>query len=187
MADRWSTARGLLSRRTCPRRSRIREAHLPAKHSSSSPQARLSRPHAHSCRPLDHQGQAAQGSHAAVGLIWSIRRRRTFQALARSGRTARSESLWCTFLNDPAAVPLRVAFAVGRSVGSAARRNRLRRQLRAIVVALAPEIGLDHGWLLIGATPAASEHTFASLRRETTTMLTRAVATPITRVHGQLA
>jgi ribonuclease P protein component len=108
-------------------------------------------------------------------LIWRIRGRRAFQTLARSGRTARTETLWCTFLNDPAAVPLRVAFAVGRSVGSATRRNRLRRRLRAIVATIAPEIGLEHGWLLVGATPAAGKHTFVSLRRETAALLTAAL------------
>jgi ribonuclease P protein component len=108
-------------------------------------------------------------------LIWRIRGRRAFQTLARSGRTARTETLWCTFLNDPAAVPLRVAFAVGRSVGSAPRRNRLRRQLRAIVASIAQEIGLDHGWLLVGTTPAASKHTFVTLRSEATALLTSAI------------
>jgi ribonuclease P protein component len=111
-------------------------------------------------------------------LIWSIRGRRAFQTLARSGRTARTETLWCNFLNDPAAVPLRVAFAVGRSIGPATRRNRLRRQLRAIVAAIAPDLGLRQGWLLIGALPAASKHTFVSLRSEVTSLLTKVTVTP---------
>jgi ribonuclease P protein component len=110
-------------------------------------------------------------------LIWRIRGRRAFQNLARSGRTVRTETLWCTFLNDPAAEPLRVAFAVGRAVGTATRRNRLRRQLRAIVAAIAPEIGLRNGWLLIGARPAVNKHTFVSLRSEVTTLLTLTIAT----------
>jgi ribonuclease P protein component len=108
-------------------------------------------------------------------LIWRIRGRRAFQTLARSGRTARTETLWCTFLNDPAAVPLRVAFAVGRSVGPATQRNRLRRRLRAIIAAVAPDIGLDHGWLLVGVTPAAGKRTFDSLRSEAADLLTAAI------------
>jgi ribonuclease P protein component len=175
-ARRWSAGRGCLAiRRTCPRRSRTREAHIPAQHPSPSSQARLSCPHAHTRRQGDHQVAAAQGPHSAVGLIWRIRGRRAFQTLARSGRTTRTETLWCTFLNDPAAVPLRVAFAVGRSVGPATRRNRLRRQLRAIVASIAPDVGLDHGWLLIGATPTIDKHTFESLRNETTALLTAAI------------
>jgi ribonuclease P protein component len=86
--------------------------------------------------------------------------------------------LWCTFLNDPAAEPLRVAFAVGRSVGPATRRNRVRRQLRAIVAAIAPGVGLRHGWLLIGAKPAVNKHTFASLRSEVATLLAMTTAPP---------
>jgi ribonuclease P protein component len=96
-------------------------------------------------------------------LIWRIRDRRAFQQLARSGRRARTRTLWCSYLNDPSAVPLRVGFAVGRAVGTAATRNRVRRRLRAIVGTAGPAHGVEHGWLLIGATPAATKHTFVQL------------------------
>lgn len=109
-------------------------------------------------------------------MIWTIRGRRAFQTLARSGRTVRTETLWCTFLDDPAAVPLRVAFAIGRSIGSAVRRNRLRRRLREAVRGVAAELQLQRGWLLIGAKPAANKHTFDSLRGELTTLLASATA-----------
>jgi ribonuclease P protein component len=109
-------------------------------------------------------------------LIWTIRGRRAFHTLTRSGRTVRSETLWCTFLNDPAAVPLRVAFAVGRSVGPAVRRNRLRRRLRAAVASAAEELRIVHGWALIGAKPSAGKHTFDSLQREVADVLARASA-----------
>jgi ribonuclease P protein component len=115
-------------------------------------------------------------------LIWRISERRAFQDLARNGRRARTQALWCSFVNDPAASPLRVAFSVGRSVGSATRRNRLRRRLRAIVAAAAPDAGIAGGWLLIGASPAANELTFAQLQVEVGTLLSRlspaTVATP---------
>ena len=107
-------------------------------------------------------------------MIWTIRERRAFHTLARSGRTVRTETLWCTFLDDPAAVPLRVAFAIGRSIGSAVRRNRLRRRLREAVRGVAAELQLQRGWLLIGAKPAADKHTFESLRSELTALLVRA-------------
>jgi ribonuclease P protein component len=109
-------------------------------------------------------------------LIWTIRGRRAFQTLARSGRTFRTETLWCTFLDDPAAVPLRVAFAIGRALGPAVRRNRLRRRLRAAVRLVAAELQLQRGWLLIGARPAASKHTFDSLRCELTKLLENVTA-----------
>ena len=63
---------------------------------------------------------------------------------------------------DPAAVPPRVAFAVGRSVGSAPVRNRVRRRLRALARAheLAP------GWYLIGASAPFARSPFAEARAQ---------------------
>jgi ribonuclease P protein component len=81
--------------------------------------------------------------------------------------------LWCSFVNDPAASPLRVAFSVGRSVGSATRRNRLRRRLRVIVAGAAPRAGIGEGWLMIGAKPTATELTFDQLCAEVDTLVQR--------------
>jgi len=53
---------------------------------------------------------------------------------------------------DPAAAPPRVGFAVGRSVGSAPTRNRVRRRLRALARAHADL--LAPGWYLVGADAA---------------------------------
>ncbi len=51
-------------------------------------------------------------------------------------------------------MPPRVAFAIGRPIGNAVTRNRLRRRLRALVAAEAA-VGLPAGWYLLGASPAA--------------------------------
>ena len=56
--------------------------------------------------------------------------------------------------------PPRVAFAIGRKVGGAVVRNRLRRRLRAI----AAELGLPPGAYLIAAGPAAATLAFPDLR-----------------------
>jgi len=54
-----------------------------------------------------------------------------------------------------------VGYAIGRPVGSAVVRNRLRRRLRAIVTDLAPD--LPAGDYLVGATPQAVTLTFPQL------------------------
>ena len=59
--------------------------------------------------------------------------------------------------------PPRVAYAVGRRVGGAVVRNRLRRRLRHVVHDLAPE--LASGAYLVAATSAASALDAPSLRR----------------------
>lgn len=73
----------------------------------------------------------------------------------------RVDSLWCSYVPDPGVAPPRVAFAIGRATGSAVRRNRLRRRLRAILGACDVPAGL---WL-IGADRTATEHSFAELER----------------------
>lgn len=102
-------------------------------------------------------------------MIGRIHERREFERLSRHGRRARSETLWCRYLDDPAIIPPRVAFAIGRDVGSAVTRNRLRRRLR-VLAAHSPEL-LPHGQLLIGARPTAGERSFDELGGELTAML----------------
>lgn len=54
-----------------------------------------------------------------------------------------------------------MAYAVGRKVGGAVERNRVRRRLRAVVAELAAQ--LAPGAYLIGAAPAAASLTFGEL------------------------
>ncbi len=56
--------------------------------------------------------------------------------------------------------PPRVAYAVGRPVGSAVERNRLRRRLRAVVSASGPAPGA----YLVSAGPGARDLGFEELR-----------------------
>ena len=123
-----------------------REAHVSAQHPSPSPQARLPRPDAHPSGPGDHQVPASQGPRPPHRLIGRIHGRTAFERLARSGRSFRTGTLWCRFVNDPQASPLRVGFSVARSYGRAVERNRLRRRLRVIVAEVAP-VARPHGRL----------------------------------------
>jgi ribonuclease P protein component len=93
-----------------------------------------------------------------TGPLWRIRDRRTFRALRADGTRQRSGPVQVTVLPDPeagvdgrAAAP-RLAFAIGRPVGPAVVRNRLRRQLRA----RARDLDLAHGAYLVHLSPAAA-------------------------------
>lgn len=100
-------------------------------------------------------------------MIWPIRDRDTFVRLARDGRRSRAGVLWCTAVLDPSLSPPRVAFAIGRAIGPAVVRNRVRRQVRAILTA----IDLPPGAYLIGARPGAAERSFLELRADLERML----------------
>jgi len=82
----------------------------------------------------------------------------------------RQGPLWCAWIDDQAAVPARVAYAVGRPVGTAVARNRLRRRLRAAVADCDATRPLPAGWYLLGAAPAASELSAAELHGAVATL-----------------
>ena len=86
--------------------------------------------------------------------------------------------MWCRYVPDPHAVPPRLAFSIGRTVGPAVARNRLRRRLRAAVQSLAGDRRLVNGWLLLGARPTALERTFDQLTAEVAGMLATVVDGP---------
>jgi ribonuclease P protein component len=71
--------------------------------------------------------------------------------------------------------PPRVAYAIGRAVGGAVVRNRLRRRLRTAVGAATPAPGA----YLIVASPAAADLEFEALQA-TVTDAVRSVSTPVT-------
>ena len=92
-------------------------------------------------------------------MIWRIRERSAFTRLADEGRRTRAGVLWCTYIPDPVATPPRVAYALGRAIGPAVVRNRLRRRLRALLAATT----LPPGFYLIGAQPIAAQRSTSEL------------------------
>jgi ribonuclease P protein component len=102
-------------------------------------------------------------------LIWRIRDRAGFERLTAEGRRVRAGVLWCTFVLDPSLQPPRVAFAIGRAVGPAVVRNRIRRRLRSALLVTVPPGGM----YLIGASPAAAARTYDELQFDLGKLLER--------------
>ena len=72
-----------------------------------------------------------------------------------------------------------MGFAIGRSVGPAVARNRLRRRLRSLLVEHVSTGRLRSGWLLVGAAPAARELTYDALRGELAELVRRIDVAPV--------
>ena len=68
-----------------------------------------------------------------------------------------------SFVNGTPDEPPRVAYAIGRKVGNAVQRNRIRRQLRTILRQLAPQ--LRPGKYLIGVAPPPTPLRYGELQR----------------------
>jgi ribonuclease P protein component len=101
--------------------------------------------------------------------LWRVTDAATFEALRRSGRRARAGALSLTWLPGPPGEPPRLAFAIGKVVGTAVVRNRLRRRLRSTFAELAPS--LPPGTYLVGARPAAATLDHGELRRTVSALL----------------
>ena len=97
-------------------------------------------------------------------MTWRITDRATFEELRKSGRRSRYGPVSVVFMPDGGERP-RVAYAVGRRVGSAVTRNRLRRRMRAIVRGIELAEGLRAGAYLVVPRPETSELDHESLTK----------------------
>lgn len=137
------------------------EENLSTEQPPAGQEARFQAPHVHSGRPGHHQGATAQGPPSPVGLIWRVERRDTFEAL-RHGRRRREGPITVSWVAGDPAEPPRVAYSIGRRVGPAVVRNRVRRRLRMAVREAAPK--LRPGAYLIGVRPDAARLPYDQLR-----------------------
>jgi ribonuclease P protein component len=99
---------------------------------------------------------------AAVAATRRVRDRAAFAAL-RTGQRGHAGPVRVTWVPEAGATPPRVAFAVGRRVGTAVERNRVRRQLRAAADDLAAELAPGTYLVAYRGTPGAA---FATLRED---------------------
>jgi ribonuclease P protein component len=109
----------------------MREAHVPAEQQKAQEATRVPVAYAIPRRSGGAQGPTPARPHAPVGLIWRVRDRATFAALARAERHVQGP-ITVRVVPAKAEGPARVAYAV-RGAGNAVARNRLRRRLRAAV------------------------------------------------------
>jgi ribonuclease P protein component len=148
------------------------EANLSAQEAQAHAHARLSRPDADPGGSGRDQGPPGEGAGAAYRLTWRIRDRATFESFA-SGRRLRRGPLSLAVLRAVDPVPPRLAYAVGRRVGPAVTRNRVRRRLRAAVERHRSRLEPGCAYLL-GASPAAARASFDQLEAAVGELLTAA-------------
>jgi ribonuclease P protein component len=137
------------------------EENVSAEQPQAGQAARVSSPHVDARRSGHNPGPPAQRPSPAVGLIWRVDRRQTFAAL-RQARRHRHGPLTVSWVAGDPSEPPRVAYTIGRRVGSAVVRNRVRRRLRMLVREAAPR--LAPGCYLIGVGPEAASLSYHNLR-----------------------
>lgn len=109
----------------------------------------------------------------AVSKPTTLRRARDIEDVFRRGERLRSrELLLIRRFRDEGG--LRVAFLTARDVGTAVRRNRLRRQLREACRSIWPRIADRPADVVLMALPPAAESGYGSLRNAIARLLHRA-------------
>jgi ribonuclease P protein component len=144
------------------------EAHISAQQAPAGDTPRVPPSHEHPRRPGDRSDPAPQGARPPLGLIGRIGDRATFEALRRQGHRARRGAM--TVVHLPARTTdgeVRFAYAIGRKVGPAVVRNRLRRRLRAAARELDRSSGgLPSGSYLVSLRPEAAALSYDELRHD---------------------
>lgn len=152
------------------------EANLPAQEAQAHADARVPGPHVDPRRAGSDQGPPAQGPAQADRLIWRVRDRATFSALATIPRRRKGpvSLAWLPAGTDSPGhegIPPRVAYAVGRKVGGAVTRNRVRRRLRASVAGSRSQLRPGAAYLF-GVGREAATMSFADLDAAVAELLT---------------
>jgi ribonuclease P protein component len=166
----WLATTSANPARGCPeaRKTRGNEAHLSAQYQEKGQEPRFQAQDVDAGRTSDHSCSQAQGPQQADGLspfsavTWRVTDRATFEALRHDGKRARSGSVSVVFLDD-GGDRARVAYAVGRRVGGAVERNRLRRRLRSAVSVIESEAGLSPGAYLVAPSRETSKLEYEEL------------------------
>jgi ribonuclease P protein component len=156
----------------------MREENVPAEQPQAEQEARIPPADADEGRASGVAPSSDQGPLPPVGLIWPIRERSSFRALASGRRRRRGVVMVTTAVVGSPAEPPRVAYAVGRQAGGAVARNKIRRRLRAATRAHVRELEPGRAYLVgvVGSRAPAPYSALANslqaalraLREETT-------------------
>jgi ribonuclease P protein component len=158
------------------------KANVPAEQPSPQAQARLPRTDEDESRPGDTEGAPRQRPNEAVGLTrvpnripqelmrpaQSLSSGREFRRVIGHGRRAVRNGLMVFAARAMAEGPTRLGITVTKSAGTAVRRNRIKRRVRAACAAAGPPPGFE---VVIRATPEAATMGFQELVDHTASAL----------------
>jgi ribonuclease P protein component len=154
------------------------ETSLSTPQSPSRKAARVPSPNGDESRAGGAEGAPPEGPAPPGSLTWRTRGRLAFEGLRRAS-TVRSGPFSVSWLPAAPGQPPALAFAIGKKVGNAVVRNRLRRRLREAARRLAT---LPPGTYLSRARPSAAALSFqeisAHLSRATSSLPTSARSVP---------
>lgn len=110
--------------------------------------------------------------HLSMKRCYSLKRNKEFRRVYNKGRSTGSRTL--VLIHMQAGVPeIRIGFAVGKKIGSAVTRNRVKRRLREAITPLLPEI-VPGCRLIFIARSAVTEASFKEIESTVRRLLQKA-------------
>ena len=104
--------------------------------------------------------------------VYRLRRRSSFDYVYKKGKSYSDANLVLLCLDGKLPLP-KVGFVVGKKVGKAVVRNKVKRRLREIFRALLPDVKGHVSYVVVARTPA-SQATYDLLRQSLVTLLQKA-------------
>lgn len=104
--------------------------------------------------------------------VYRLRSSRSFDVVYKKGKSIADSTLVLTTLASKYPQP-KVGFVVGKKVGKAVYRNRVKRRLRAIFASLLPRVEGHTSYIVVARTGSV-DRTYAQLEQSLTALLVKA-------------
>lgn len=151
----------------------INEANLPTEQQKESQKTRVPASNVDQGWPRNCKGTSSEGTDSPFCLgvelaelcrVRALSSRKSFQRLSKDGKKTRSRNLSLIYRLDESQSTINVAYSVGKKVGKAVTRNKVKRRLRTLIREYSRR--MPSGDYLVLVSPKVSERRFDELRDE---------------------
>jgi ribonuclease P protein component len=104
---------------------------------------------------------------------YRIKKNKEFQAVFKHGQSFANRQFVVYAMNQPTHLHFRVGLSVGKKIGNAVTRNRVKRLLRQVVFEFAPDLEQHKDYIIIARMPAA-DMTYEEVKKSLAHVLRRA-------------
>lgn len=114
---------------------------------------------------------------------YRIKKNKEFQAVFKNGQSFANRQFVVYVMDQPEQLHFRVGLSVGKKIGNAVTRNRIKRLIRQVIFEFAPELNQNKDYVIIARMPAA-DMAYEEVKKSLAHVLRKAKA--LKKQHVQL-